>query len=110
MGWRLQGFSSINSVDFNRYYNDKTAPAVTDASAAFQLDGSQLVEQSSGWYRTEKGNIKVKCLTQGDKIVSFTVFRPDGSQSLYKPVVNDGLEYPLSRVTDVAGNHIGLYL
>lgn len=105
-GWRLQGFSSINSVDFNRYYNDKTAPAVTDASAAFQLDGSQLVEQSSGWYRTEKGNIKVKCLTQGDKIVSFTVFRPDGSQSLYKPVVNDGLEYPLSRVTDVAGNHI----
>jgi RHS repeat-associated protein len=112
-GWQLGGLSSISVTNSNIYFDGNAAPAKTDITGAFTLDGQRLINLNNGSttainYQTEQGNIKVTANISGTVIKYFQVFYPNGNIATYGFTTNTTakVSYPLSDITDLNGNTI----
>lgn len=105
-GWSIKGLSMLRPTNFSQYYDGKVSPIALDTAGVFILDGTRLIKKDTDLYLSEQGNIKVRSEIEDGLINSFHVNYPDGKIAEYVPVFNDGIEYPISRLTDIYGNHI----
>ncbi|MCM1199122.1 MAG: FG-GAP-like repeat-containing protein, partial [Clostridium sp.] len=113
-GWTLSGLSSIVRTGKSMYYHSEvSAPLVSDADAAFSLDGVPVLRSSKGvsgyTYETVRGNILVRKFPATNVAAKyFEVLYPNGSKAVYgfKDGSGGEVSYPLTEVTDIAGNRI----
>ena len=111
-GWQLGGLSSIAVTNSNMYFDGKPAPAKTDNTGAFTLDGQRLINLDYGNYQTEQGNIKVTAVQSGYNtgtvIKYFQVYYPNGNTATFGFTTNTTakVSYPLTNITDLNGNTI----
>lgn len=112
-GWQLGGVSAISVTNSTMYFDGKPAPAKTDNTGAFTLDGQRLINLNNGTsttinYQTEQGNIKVTAYISGTVIKYFQVFYPNGNVATYGYTTNvtAKVSYPIINITDLNGNTI----
>lgn len=107
-GWQLGGQSSIAVTNSNIYFDGKPAPAKTDNTGAFTLDGQRLINLGDGNYQTEQGNIKVTAYMSGTVIKYFQVYYPNGNTAIFGFTTNTTakVSYPITNIKDLNGNTI----
>ena len=64
-GWHIAGLPVLKRVEKD-FFTDSTCAPVFDGVPAFSLDGVRLVQQTSGEYLSQIGNVKVNRNAQGD--------------------------------------------
>lgn len=111
-GWSIHGVPSIHRIGKSVYFDGVTRAVAMDGRDAYALDGNRLVETSKDGaltlYKTETGNILVKCHMEGGAPALFEAFYPDGTKGIF-PASSPGaaqLAYPASSMTDLHGNKI----
>jgi len=112
VGWNMDGLSFITRVAKNLYYENKTEGALMDKSDPFVLDGLRLIKTSENSseinYETERGNIKATAYINGNIVLYFKVWHPNGNTAIYGYTNNASslLEYPLTELQDRFNNTI----
>ena len=107
-GWQLGGLSSISVTNSTIYFDGEPAPAKTDNTGAFTLDGQRLINLGNGTYQTEQGNIKVAANISNSVVKYFLVYYPNGNIATYGFTTNTTAKtsYPISNIKDLNGNSI----
>ena len=108
-GWSVGGLSVISQINKTIYYDGKAEGiTVQHSSPAYALDGQRLIQLTSSdtldTYQTEQGFIKAQRIKYSNGLSSFKVYYPNGSRAEYNK--SDGLNYYITKSTDIPGNII----
>ncbi|MCM1504089.1 MAG: FG-GAP-like repeat-containing protein, partial [Muribaculum sp.] len=109
IGWSISGLSSIMRIGKSIYYDNTIDGINLDSKDAFILDGSRLIklrgDDSSIFYQTEQGNVRVTAHLTSGKITHFEAFYPSGTKAEYGFAVNlDEVCFPMVKSLDPWGN------
>lgn len=110
IGWSVGGLSAITRNGSSFYYDGKTTPVGMTADDTFYLDGMRLIHLSTTGneriYESERDNVKVRAICNGESINKFIVYYPDGREATYGDNTGNLPYYPIVKIRDLNNNSI----